>query len=651
MYMPQQESAARAGEESYALGDVCLDVGARLLTRGGEVVPLLPKTFELLLVLVRRAPGVVTRQELLDTVWPHEAVNDEALTQRLMLLRRELGDDPKHPTYIASVPRWGYRLVAPVQRLEPGGPALPQAPPADSTTARVLPEDNAPALATSPPAAAVTRARYGRGSLAWPLAPVTIGLLVVGVYLARGQRQASDSIAILPFALGTADPGTDVLGDGVRETLTTSLGRLPRLKVIAASSTSRFKGDTTDPQRLGRELGVRTVVTGRIVKQGDTLAVSAELVSVEDGAQLWGGSFVRPLSDLFVVQDDLAAQIALSLRPKLALAERDLLRRRYTDDLVAYQLYMKGRYHWNKRSVQGFEDAIACFKQAIHEDPAYALAYAGLADCYALLGAAEYGAQPPREALPKARAAAERALEIDPQLAEAYASLGLVQRIFDWDRAAAERSLRRAIELAPSYASAHQWYGETLAENGRLREAEGEIRRALELDPLSLVINADLGMLAYYARDYERAIQYYQATLAMEPFFVPARLGLALAQSQLGDHAQALAALAEARTVAVDEPVVLATLAYLQARAGRPDEARATAALIAAAGARRYVAPYYLAAAPLGFGDVDAALSWLGKAAGERCSLLGSLAVDPAFDPLRSDPRFAELLHRAGLAH
>ena len=478
-----------------------------------------------------------------------------------------------------------------------------------------------------------------------------IGLLVVGVYLARGQRQASDSIAILPFALGTADAATDVLGDGVRETLTTSLGRLPRLKVIAASSTSRFKGDTADPQRLGRELGVRTVVTGRIVQQGDTLAVSAELVSVEDGAQLWGGSFVRPLSDLFVVQDDLAAQIALSLRPKLALADRDALRRRYTGDLVAYQLYIKGRYHWNKRSVQGFEDAIACFKQAIHEDPSYALAYAGLADCYALLGAAEYGAQPPREALPKARAAAERALEIDPQLAEAYASLGLVQRIFDWDRAAAERSLRRAIELAPSYASAHQWYGETLAELGRLREAEGEIRRALELDPLSLVINADLGMLAYYARDYERAIQYYQATLAMEPFFVPARLGLALAQSQLGDHEQALAALAEARTVAVDEPVVLAALAYVQARAGRPGDARATAAAIAATGTRRYVPPYYLAAAPLGLGDVDAALSWLGKAADARCSLLGSLAVDPAFDPLRSDPRFAELLHRAGLAH
>lgn len=648
--MPQHESATGAEVEVYAVGDVRLDIDARLLTRGGEVVPLPPKTFELLLVLVRRAPGVVTRQELLDTVWPHEIVNDEALTQRLMLLRRTLGDDPKHPTYIASVPRWGYRLVAPVQRLEPGCPALPPAPPADSTTAPVLPEDNAPALAMSPPAAAVTRARYGRGSLAWLLAPLAVGLLVVAVYLVRGQHQASDSIAILPFALGTADPGTDVLGDGVRETLTTSLGRLPRLKVIAASSMSRFKGAAADPQQVGRELGVRTVVTGRIVQQGDTLAVSAELVSVADGAQLWGGSFVRPSSDLFVIQDDLAAQIALSLRPKLALADRNALRRRYTDDIVAYQLYMKGRYHWNKRTVQGFEDAIACFKQAIHEDPSYALAYAGLADCYALLGAAEYGAQPPREALPKARAAAERAIEIDDRLAEAHASLGLVQRIFDWDRAGAERSLRRAIELAPSYASAHQWYGETLAERGRLRAAEGEIRRALELDPLSLVINADLGMLAYYARDYESAVQYYRATLAMEPLFVPARLGLALAQSQLGDHQQALAALAEARAVAVDEPVVLAALAYVQARAGRLDDVRATVAALGAAAARRYVAPYYLAAAPLGLGDVDAALSWLGKAADQRCSLLGSLAVDPAFDPLRQDPRFTELLRRAGLA-
>jgi TolB-like protein/DNA-binding winged helix-turn-helix (wHTH) protein/Tfp pilus assembly protein PilF len=648
--MPQSESATGAGVEVYAVGDVCLDVDARLLTRGGEVVPLPPKTFELLLVLVRRAPGVVTRQELLDTVWPREIVNDEALTQRLMLLRRVLGDDPRNPTYIASVPRWGYRLVAPVQRHEPAGHALLATPPADSAVVPVPPGDSPPAPAAAPTAAAVTRVTYGRGSLAWLFAPVAVGLLLVGVYLARGQRPTSDSIAILPFVLGTADPGTDVLGDGVRETLTNSLGRLPSLKVIAASSMSRFKGAAADPQHVGRELGVRTVVTGRIVQQGDTLAVSAELVSVEDGAQLWGGSFVRPLSDLLVVQDDLAAQIALSLRPKLALAERDALRRRYTDDLVAYQLYMKGRYHWNKRSVQGFEDAIACFKQAIHEDPSYALAYAGLADCYALLGAAEYGAEEPREALPKARAAAQRALELDPRLAEAHASLGLVQRIFDWDRAGAERSLRRAIELAPSYASAHQWYGETLAELGRLRAAEGEIRRALELDPLSLVISADLGMLAYYARDYERATEYYRATLAMEPLFVPARLGLALAQSQIGDHEQALAALAEARTIAAGEPVVLAALAYVQARAGRLGEARATAAALAAAGARRYVSPYYLAAAPLGLGDSDAAFAWLGKAADARCSLLGSLAVDPAFDPLRKDPRFLELLRRAGLA-
>jgi len=647
--MPQHEGATGVGTETYAIGDLRLDVDARLLWNAGEVVPLPPRTFELLLVLVRRAPGVVTRQELLDTVWPHEIVNDEALTQRLMLLRRTLGDDPKHPRYIASVPRWGYRLVAPVQRLGAGSQASPAAPPPVIAAGPEPPPAGTPDPDQVIRAAAVTRSRYGRGSLVWLLAILTVGLLSAGIYLMRGEPRANDSIAILPFADGTADPGTEVLGDGIRETLTTSLGRLPHLKVIAASSMSRFKGTATDPQQVGRELGVRTVVTGRIARQGDTLAVSAELVAVADGVQLWGGSFVRPLSDLLVVQDDLASQIALSLRPKLALAARDMLRRRYTDDLVAYQLYIKGRYHWNKRTVRGFEDAIACFKQAIHEDPAYALAYAGLADCYALLGAAEYGAEEPREALSRARAAAERALEIDPRLAEAHASLGLVQRIFDWDRAAAERSLRRAIELAPSYASAHQWYGETLAERGRLRAAEGEIERALELDPLSLVISADRGLLAYYARDYERATTYYQATLAMEPLFVPARLGLALTLSQLGDHEQALAALAEARTVAADEPVVLATLAYVQARAGRPADARSTAAALAAAGKHRYVAPYYLAAAPLGLGDVDTALLWLGKAADARCSLLGSLAVDPAFDPLRQHPGFAELLHRVGL--
>jgi TolB-like protein/tetratricopeptide (TPR) repeat protein len=521
-----------------------------------------------------------------------------------------------------------------------GGGAVPQ-PPAMSGRVR------SPALA---PGRRVASHTYSPRSLLWLLVPLLLAAAGLAVYFGRGRATASDSLAILPFSVGGGEPGAEIIADGIRETLTNALARLPRLRVIAASSMARYKGKSADPQSVGRELGVRTVVTGRIVQRGETLSVSAELVSAADGTQMWGGSFIRPLSDIFVVQEDMAAEIVQRLRPGLSAAGRDVLRTRYTGDVAAYQLYLKGRYHWNKRSPQGFEDAIACFKQAISADPTYALAYAGLADCYALLGAAEYGAVPPREAFPKARAAAARALEIDPGLAEAHASLGLVQWVFDRDRDAAERSLRRAIELAPGYASSHQWYAEMLAESGRPRDAEGEIRRALELDPLSLVINGDLGLFAYYARDYDQAIEYYKATLAMEPYFVPARLGLALAYAQERQFAEALAQLDQAGQVAAGEPGVLVARGYVLGRAGRGAEARAVAEALQELSAQHYVPAYYVGGALLGAGENDAALTWFGKACEQRCSLLGALAVDPAFDPIRSDPRFAELLRCAGLA-
>jgi TolB-like protein/Flp pilus assembly protein TadD len=611
-----------AGKELYRVAGLLIDVEAHLVSRDGEVVPLPPKTLELLVTLVRRAPGVVTRRELLDTVWPNEIVNDEALTQRLMLLRRALADDPKNPTYIASEP-----VAAPATPLSPVPAPPPDAPPRS-----------------------VARHTYSHRPLFWLLAPLVIAALAVAIYLLRGRAASSDSIAILPFVIGAGDPATEMISDGIRETLTNTLARLPGLRVIAASSMSRYKAAPADPQEVSRELGVRTVVSGRIVQQGETLSLNAELVSAADGTQLWGGTFIRPLSDIFVVEEDLAAEIVQRLRPRLSPADRDLLRTHYTADIVAYQLYLKGRYHWNKRTVQGFNDAIACFKQAIASDPAYALAYAGLADCYALLGAAEYGALPPREAFPKARAAAARALEIDPGLAEAHASLGLVQWTFDWDRAAAERSLRRAIQLAPGYASSHQWYAEMLAETGRQREADGEIRRALDLDPLSLVINADLGLFAYYARDYDQAAEYYKATLAMEPHFVPARLGLALAYAQQTQFAEALAEVAEAGKVAPGEPGVLVADGYVLGRAGRSAEARAVTADLQRLSTQRFVPAYYVGGVLVGLGDTGGAFTWLAKACEQRCSLLGALEVDPAFDPLRDDPRFAELLRCAGLA-
>ena len=517
----------------------------------------------------------------------------------------------------------------------------------EPTTPQQAHESGSPRRAAVRPTP-VTHASYARRSLVWLLLPVGLGVLALGLHLARDPQPTVDYLAVLPFATNGTDTATVVLAQGIREAVAGSLADLPGVTMIAASSLTGFEGAAPEPREVGRALDVRFVVTGRVDLQGEMLAVSAELLSAEGGDRLWGGGFVRPASELLAVEDDLATQLASAVRPQLAPAARDAIRRRATGSLAARQLYMKARFHTRKRTARGFEDAISCFKQAIYEDPSYALAYAGLAECYALPVATSSGAMPPREAMPAARAAAESALRVDPNLAAAHAVLGLVRRSFEWNRDAAERSLRRATELAPSNASAHQWYGETLAERGRLREAEVEIRRAIRLDPLSPETAAALAHLAFLARDLDLAVGRYRAALTKDMAFEPARLGLALTLAQRGAFPEALATV-NGRG-AVDTPARLAVRGYLQARTGSVVDARATAATLAAAAERGYVSACGLAMVPLGLGDVDTALAWLGKAADERCPSLGSLAIDPLFDPLRSDPRFTDLVRRIGLA-
>ena len=355
--------------------------------------------------------------------------------------------------------------------------STPPAPP--ETAATAAGERSAPAGTRR--RAAVTHASYGRGSLAWLLAPLALGVVVVAAYLARGHREPAASVAVLPLALGTGDPASEVLAGGIREGLTGALGRLPELTVVANDSTSQLEGAPADPRRAGRQLGVHTLVTGRVVRQGDALALSAELLAVADGARLWSGSFVRPLAELPAVQAALAEQVALALRPALAPAAREALRRRPTDDPAALQLYMKGRHHASARTAQGREDAASCFRQAAHADGACALAHAALAE---VLAAAGDGGAPAGDALAQARAAAERALALDPLLAEGHAALGLVELTLAHDPAAAERPLRRALELAPSCLAAQLRLAEALAELGRQREAAAALRRARALDPL-----------------------------------------------------------------------------------------------------------------------------------------------------------------------
>jgi tetratricopeptide (TPR) repeat protein len=354
------------------------------------------------------------------------------------------------------------------------------------------------------------------------------------------------------------------------------------------------------------------------------------------------------MADLFAVQEEIRQDIVHALRLHLSGEERESLRRRDTSSPEAYTLYLKGRFFWNKRTAQGFDDAIACFKGAIDEDPSFARSWAGLADCYALLGSSEVGAAVPREVFPKAKAAAHKALAFDDALAEPHASLGPVLWLFDWDRSGAERELRRAIELDGGYASAH-WYAELLAQDGRWGEADREIRRAQELDPLSLVIGADLGLFEYDRRQFDPAVESFRAVLAMDPTFVQARLGIALAEVLLTQCDEARKELEAALGQEPRSVPARATLGFVLARCGRRAEAERIVAELEEVDRQSSRAAYAAAGVWVGLGDRDRAFEWLERAREERSALLGSLKVDPAFDPIRSDPRFAALVHRVGL--
>jgi TolB-like protein len=354
----------------------------------------------------------------------------------------------------------------------------------DSSDPRTGDSDAGSARAASTPAP-VTRTSYARRSLLWLLLPVAAGALLLGLHLAGEREVAADAVAVLPFAVTGNDDSTVALAEGIREGLARSLARLPGLEVIAASGGVPADPGVPGAGNAGRVLGARLVVTGRVDLQGDMLAVSAELSPVEGADRLWGGSFVRPADDLLAIEEELATQLARAVRSRPASASRAAPPRGGAGELAARHLYMKARFHARKGTAQGCEDAISCYRQAIHEAPTYALAYAGLAECYAVAATALAGAVPPRADLLAARAAAERALALDPELADAHAVLGRVKRLLDRDLAGAERSLRRAVELAPSSATARLWLGEVLAERGRPREAAEAFRRAARLDPLS----------------------------------------------------------------------------------------------------------------------------------------------------------------------
>jgi TolB-like protein/DNA-binding SARP family transcriptional activator len=467
----------------------------------------------------------------------------------------------------------------------------------------------------------------------------------------RDDFPARDSLAILPLTNASADPNAEYLSDGITESIISNLSQLARLRVMARSTVFRYKGREVDAQEVGRALGVRAVLTGRVVRLGERLVIRAELVDASDGTQLWGGQYDRDFSDVLAVQEEIARRISESLQLKLTGEEQERLARRHTDNTEAYHAYLRGRYCWNKRTEEELRKSVEYFRQAIEMEPNYALAYAGLADSYVVLGSFGISALAPSEAFPRAKEAATRALEIDETLAEAHASLAFCLESYDWDWAAARKEFERAIELKPDCTTAHHWYGlEYLTAMGRLDEAFAEIKRAHELEPLSLSIHTDYGFLPYLMRRYDRAIEEYRKSLELDQSFVYTHWKLALAYEQKAMYEEAIAEFQTAIALSGGSAQAVVLLGHAYAVSGRREEALKVLDELSELSKRRYVSSYRVAAIYLGLGEKEQASEWLERAYEEHDAWLVWLKVDPVLDDLHEDPRFADLVRRVGLA-
>jgi serine/threonine protein kinase/tetratricopeptide (TPR) repeat protein len=463
----------------------------------------------------------------------------------------------------------------------------------------------------------------------------------------RATATPSDvrSVAVLPFENVGGSADDEYLSDGLTESVLFSLSGERGLRVMARATVFRYKGRDLDPQTAGRDLGVDAVLTGRLRQRGERIRVDAELVDVEGGWLLWGERYDRRVHDLLSIQDEIATEIASKLRSRLGGDDEDEAARRPTENTEAYQLYLRGRHSWNRRTADGFRRAVEFFQSATELDPTYALAYAGMADSFALLE--RYGVLPPADVMPRAKAAAQRALENDPELAEAHASLAIIATYYDWDWPAAEGGFRRALTLKPGYPTAHHWFAFLLAAMERHAEAWEEIQRARDLDPLSPIINTNVGTLLYFAGRFDEAVQELRRTLAVEPDFAVAHqwLGRALEQARepedaIPEHRRALELLGD--------PESIASLAHALAKAGRADEARAAFDDLDELSKERYVPSYWRALVHTGLGDEDGAFRCLASAVDERFDWLIFLRVEPAFRGLRADARFGEVLRRVG---
>jgi len=654
---------ANAVKHLLEFGSYRVDSEHRVLLRGQNPVPVSPKAFDLLLVLLDRHGEVVSKDELMNLLWPDTFVEESNLGQHVFQLRKALGERPQDHTFIITVPGRGYRFAETVRAVAPEPVNIGQDEGEDERSEDCK-EEEIFIASRSLQKIRIEGANIANSSLALPsprhrlisaIVAMIIAGMIVASYLTWRHYQSTHAanpgrmmLAVMPFQNLTGDPDQDYFADGLTEEMITRLGQLhpEQLGVIARTSVMGYKHSTERLDQIGRELSVQYVLEGSYRRAADHLRITAQLIQIKDQSHLWAEDYDRQPQDILSVQDDVALAVAREIQLRLTPQQRMRLTAHVVDP-EAHENYLKGRFFWNKRNEEGFRKAVEYFQAAIAKDPNYANAYAGLADAYVLLEG--YGFEPLEKVMPKAKEAALRAIQIDNQLAEPYASLGLMYA-HDWNWADSGKNFERAIELDPNYSVAHHWYGSgyLAAIPGKTEEEISELRKAHELDPLSPGIITDLAIYLCFARQFDESMRQFQDVLRIDPDFVQAHYWLSQSYELRGMYPEAIAEVKKIKSPDATR-FVTGQLGHIYALQGRRREALEVVSKLQKLSQQTYVDPRYIADIYVALGEKDLAFAWLQKAYDEHSPTICSLKVNWKYDSIRSDPRFVDLVRRAGI--
>lgn len=635
-------------------GEFQISATERLLKRGGQNIPLPPKVFDLLLVLVTRPGQVVTKDELMNEVWPDTFVEETNIKVYVSTLRKALGENGDGAKFIETLPRRGYRFVSPVTQIAPVPVSVPELVIEKQTVSKIVIEEKKDVEASTellqpalPATGLAVKRKFSSRTLL--LGGTLLVLAAIGWrFWQHYETQTTPirSLAVLPFTSLMQQQDNENLGLGLADSLITRLGATRMFTVRPTNAIQKFMAADRDSLEIGRQLKVEAVLDGHLQREGDQLRLTLQLLRTSDGATLWGESFDERFSNILSVQKKISENIAYRLTDKLSDENRQHLNKKYTENTAAFEAYIRGRFLYSKQDKDSLLKAIEFYRQATELDPNYALAWAGIADCYVLLNltTVTMGVAPPPDSLIRARAAAEKAIELDESLAEGHVSMGAVIRTWLNNDDAAHREFERAIALNPNLAQAHNYYGMALMGEVRLPEALAELERARQLDPLSAPINSNVGIVLFRLRRYDEAIAQFQTTLRLDPNFVRAIQGLGQAYEQQKRYEEAIAEFQKAEKLTKGGIVPLAALGYLHARLGRKAEAQQILSRLIAMELQNEEAPYFVATVYVGLGETEQVYVWLDKI--KHLRTVQMVRTDPRFDSLRDDPRMTQILSK-----